>query len=239
MSSSITPTAGRVRTTVIRGASAALIALGSLLLAGTPGAAALSTTPVTPPDDVVPTTPVAPTTPVTPVTTPVDPNQPTDDSTNWAPILVVLGGVIVVVAIVAMLMSRRPAASKAQTARPTTAAPPSARSNLLSTSQWIHDQLTLELLSAQPDVAMQRWATERSRLDDVAIGAQQQFTEGHGELWQRLGQTVSTLATAIDTNLQVRNQQPVDATLVQESNAVVNRDRAALQQLITALRPTA
>ncbi len=233
MSSSITPTADRVRTTVVRGASAALVAAGSLLVAGTQGAAALSTTPVTTPDDV------APTTPVTPVTTPVDPNQPTDDSTNWAPILVVLGGVIVVVAIVAMLMSRRPAASKAQTARPTTAAPPSARSNLLSTSQWIHDQLTLELLSAQPDVAMQRWSTERSRLDDVAIGAQQQFTEGHGELWQRLGQTISALATAIDTNLQVRNQQPVDATLVQESNAVVNRDRAALQQLITALRPTA
>ena len=114
----------------------------------------------------------------------------------------------------------------------------SPQASLLSTSQWITDQLTLELMAAPPAAAQQRWTVERSRLDNVAIGAQQQYLEVQDPNWQPLAQTMSALAAAIDTNLALRAQEPANAQLISESTDVINRHRATLQQLIAALRLT-
>ncbi len=114
----------------------------------------------------------------------------------------------------------------------------SAQSSLLSTSQWIADHLSLELMVAPPAAAQQRWTIERSRLDNVAIGAQQQYLDAKDANWQPLAQAMSALAAAIDTNLQLRAQDPPNAQLVDESTAVVNRQRNAVQQLVAALKPT-
>lgn len=185
------------------------------------------------PVEPVPTEPPATESPATPTT---DAPGAEDDSTDipWGTILLVAGLVLVLLLIAGALTNRRSTAAT-RSAAPRRADP--AQSSLLSTSQWIHDQLSLELLAAPAAGARQRWATERSRLDNVAIGAQQQWTEGHGEAWQRLGQTTSALAGAIETNISLREQAEPNPQLVQESIDVVNRNRAVQQQLVSALWP--
>ncbi len=170
--------------------------------------------------------------------TPVDGEVDGDDDgidIPWGTILLV-GALVVALLVIVSAFSGRTSSRARRAAAPRRADP--ARSSLLSTSQWVHDQLSLELMAASPASARQRWATERSRLDNVAIGAQQQWTEGHGEAWQRLGQTTSALAGALETNIALREQAEPNPQLVQQSVDVVNRNRAVLQQLISALWPS-
>ena len=182
------------------------------------------TTPVTTPD----TTPVTVTTPDT-----VAPDNGGSDI-DWFPIiLVVVLGIVLISLLVALMSRRKPAPASAQAARPA-----SPQSEIMSTAQWVHDQLSLEILAAAPAAGLQRWTVERSRLDNIAIRANQQFTEGHGEAWQRLGQSISQLGAALDTMLQLRNQDPPNAQLIQESTDVVTRRRGELQMLLTAIWPS-
>ncbi len=155
--------------------------------------------------------------------------------------MLIIAGVGIALIVIAMLVSGSKSKST-PTSRPaqrsTPPLPPSPQSGLLSTAQWINDQLSLELMSAAPASAAQRWSVERSRLDNVAIGAQQQFLESGAPNWQPLGQAMSALATALDTNLGLRSQPTPDAALIAQSTDVVNRHRAEVRQLITALWPT-
>jgi len=202
---------------------------GLAAAASAPDTVAPATTPDTTPDTTPATTPIT-----TPVTTPDSvPDSGDGEGTDWWPIALVAALGIALIALVVALVSRRP--KPAAVAPNPTASP---QSELLSTAQWVHDQLTLELLAAPPQQAQQRWTIERSRLDNIAIGAQQEWTAGHGESWQRLGQTMSGLAAAVDTSLQLRGQEPPNAQLINESNAVVNQRRAEIQALLTAMWPT-
>lgn len=193
------------------------------------------------PDTPAPTEP-APDEPTTPdPTTPAQPDPgdgaatPDDSSDNsWVIPLLIIGGLILAAVVVGAVVSR----SKKSPAPQHNPATPSPQSSLLSTSQWITDQLALELMAAPPTAAAQRWSVERSRLDNVVIGAQQQYLEVQDANWQPLAQTMSALATAIDTNLQLRAQDPPNAQLINESTAVVNRHRTDIQQLVAALRLT-
>lgn len=180
------------------------------------------------PVDPVPVDPAPVASPPT-VEPSTDADASTADGRDWLPIVLIIGGIILAIVLVGGLFGR----SKRK-------APPveSPQTDLLTTSQWIHDQLTLELQVAAPAAALQRWALERRRLDDVAIGAQQQFAHGNDPNWQALGQTMSALASALDTNLQLRAQDPPNAQLINESVAVVNRHRGGLAQLIATLWPT-
>jgi hypothetical protein len=211
---------------------AALFATIALTLGG--GAVAQATTP---PDTTPPVTEAPATTPdtVAPVTTPdtIAPDNGGSD-TDWLPIVLVTILGIAVIAIIVALMSRKKPTTAAGTITPTA----SPQSEILSTAQWIHDQLSLELLAAAPAAALQRWSVERTRVDNVAIRAQQQFTQGNGQAWQSLGQAMSQLGTSIDTDLQLRNQEPPNAQLIQEATNVVSRRRADLQLLLTAIWPT-
>jgi len=207
---------------------AATFAAIALTLGG--GAVAQATTP---PDTAAPET--TPPDTAAPATTPdtVAPDNGGSD-TDWLPIvLVVILGIIIISVLVA-LMSRKKPATAAGTVTPTA----SPQAEILSTAQWIHDQLSLELMAAAPAAALQRWAVERTRVDNVAIQAQQQFTAGYGEAYQRLGQSMSQLGVSLDTALQLRNQQPPNAQLIQEATNVVNQGRANVQTLLTAIWPT-
>ena len=158
----------------------------------------------------------------------------TDNENSWLLPLLVIGGLILVAVVIGGVIGRSKKSSAPQSSS-TTQTP---QSSLLSTSQWITDQLTLELMAAPPAAAQQRWSIERTRLDNVAVGAQQQYLEAGDPNWQPLAQTMSALAAAIDTNLQLRAQDPPNAQLINESTAVVNRHRADIQQLVAALRLT-
>lgn len=210
--------------------AAALVAVFSATVPGT----VLATTPPEP-------EPPATEAPAQPGTTAPTGDDGDDSGTDLLPIVLIVGGVIALVAILGALFgrSRRPApAPAARTQAPRPPATPSPQASLLDTAQWVHDQLSLELMAASPTSAGQRWATERTRLDNIAIGAQQQYSAGNDANWQPFGQTVSSLASAIDTNLELRAQDPPNQQLVAESTDVVNRNRATLQQLIYALRQT-
>lgn len=212
----------------------AAAALALAVLSGGTNALATTPTPVAtaPPDEPTEPAPVEPvaTTPIEIVGPPVE-----DDGTDWMPIILIGFGIVLLIAVIAALASRS-SRKPASPASPGHQQPAStAQINLLTTAQWIHDQLSLELLGAEPVAAQQRWLTERSRVDDVVIGCQQQFASHHGSGWQQLGQQLATLAAAIDTNVHLRVQPGADASLVSESNAVVNRQRATLLQMLTAL----
>ena len=158
----------------------------------------------------------------------------TDNENSWLLPLLIVGGLILVAVVIGGVIGR----SKKSSAPHSSSATQTPQSSLLSTSQWITDQLTLELMAAPPAAAQQRWSVERTRLDNVAVGAQQQYLEAGDPNWQPLAQTMSALAAAIDTNLQLRAQDPPNAQLINESTEVINRHRGNLQQLIAALRPT-
>ena len=194
------------------------------------GAVAQATTP---PDTAAPVTEAPVTTPDTVAPDTVAPDDGGSDI-DWGPIILVTVLGIAVIALIVALMSRKKPPTAAGTVTPTA----SSQSEILSTAQWIHDQLSLELLAAAPAAALQRWNLERTRVDNVAIRAQQQFTQGYGEAWQRLGQATSQLGTSLDTELQLRNQQPPNAQLIQQANEVVGRRRADVQLLLTAIWPT-
>ena len=207
---------------------AGVFATIALTLGG--GAVAQATTP---PDTAAPVTEAPATTPDTVAPDTVAPDNGGSDI-DWGPIILVTVLGIAVIALIVALMSRKKPPTAAGTLSPTA----SSQSEILSTAQWIHDQLSLELLAAAPAAALQRWSVERTRVDNVAIRAQQQFTQGYGEAWQRLGQAMSQLGTSLDTELQLRNQQPPNAQLIQQANEVVGRRRADVQLLLTAIWPT-
>jgi hypothetical protein len=180
---------------------------------------------------VAPEAPVATEAPTTPDANPTTPDA--EDSTDLVVVFLIVGGLLLAAVVIAGLVSR---SKKSPSAAGSASA--STQSSLLSTSQWITDQLTLELMAAPPAAAQQRWTIERSRLDSVSIGAQQQYIEAKDANWQPLAQTMSALAAAIDTNLALRAQDPPNAQLINESTEVVNRHRSSIQQLIAALRTT-
>ena len=168
------------------------------------------------------------------------PTDPADDDSSLVPILLGIGLLVLAAVVVGAVVSRRSSApDERRASSPAPAPTPSPQMVLLTNAQWIHDHLSLELLAAPPADALQRWTTERGRLDDVAIGAQQQFVSGGGDAWSGLNQTMTALANALDTNLRLRAQVPPDPAVIQESTAVVNRQRAVLIQLVAALWPTA
>lgn len=207
---------------------AAIFATIALTLGG--GAVAQATTP---PDTAPPDTAAPATTPDTVAPDTIAPDNGGSD-VDWLPIVLVVVLGIILISLLVALMSRKKPTTAAGTVAPTA----SPQSEILSTAQWIHDQLSLELMAAAPAAGLQRWNVERTRVDNVAIRAQQQSTQGYGEAWQRLGQSMSQLGTSIDTALQLRNQQPPNAQLIQEATDVVSRRRADLQLLLTAIWPT-
>jgi hypothetical protein len=181
--------------------------------------------------------------PVEPTPDPAPPTEPNpispdgDDLLQGVLVLVglLLAAAAVIAVIAAIVRSRKPASRPEPRRMATT---PSPQTSLLSTSQWINDQLSLELMAAPPEAAAQRWTLERSRLDNVAVGAQQQFLETGAADWQLLGQVMSALAMALDTNVGLRAQGPPNAELIDESVTVVNRQRAELRQLIAVMQAT-
>jgi len=109
---------------------------------------------------------------------------------------------------------------------------------LLASAQWVHDQLSLELMAAAPTQALQRWAVERTRIDNIVIGTQAEASRLNSASWLQLGQFLSELAAAIETNLQLRMQEPPNVGLVQESANVITARRNDIQAAINLLRPT-
>ncbi|MFV1990629.1 MAG: hypothetical protein ACC652_07795 [Acidimicrobiales bacterium] len=175
-----------------------------------------------PPDDAAPPDSTAP-------------EEPVDDGDSDSKILIALliGAALVgVVAIVASLMGRDKTVAPAPQAAPTA---PSPKRQLLGNVQWLHDQLSLELLTGSAEQAAQRWSSERVRVDNMAIQAQQIAAEGADTVtWQQLAGSISGLSSSLNTAIGLRSDEEADPTLVREAVEVVNRKRRGLLPLINA-----
>jgi len=151
--------------------------------------------------------------------------------------LIIVLAIIVVSAVVGGIGRRSKATPPA--AAPVPPAPVNdAAHQLLASAQWVHDQLSLELMAAAPSQAMQRWGVERTRIDNIVIGTQAEASRVNSASWLQLGQFLTELASAIETNLQLRMQDPPNLGLVQESANVITARRNDIQAAINLLRPT-
>ncbi len=101
---------------------------------------------------------------------------------------------------------------------------------LLGNLRWLHDQLSLELLSAPPARATDRWAIERPRLDRMTIACQERASNhGTADPWRQIASTVSNLGQSLDTAVISRADPSIDPTVTHEAIEVVNENRARLQ----------
>ncbi|MFV1991645.1 MAG: hypothetical protein ACC652_12995 [Acidimicrobiales bacterium] len=163
------------------------------------------------------------------------PEEPTDDGDGNEKLLVALligAGLVGIVAIIASLMGRSKTAPAPATAPRQAPAQPSPKRQLLGNIQWLHDQLSLELLTGSAEQAAQRWGTERGRADNMAIQAQQVAAGGGGAIWQQLAGSISALSASLDTAINLRSDDDADPALVREAVAVVNRKRSNMLPLI-------
>jgi hypothetical protein len=232
----------------LRRAASALAIILALVVAPSPASASApapdagggDTAPATASETVPATAPVTVTTPGS--IAPDDGGD--DDDIPWP--LIIAGGaaVIALVALLAALSRRKPRPT-GTSIRSTTGTPArhdqtaQERGYALGSAQWVHDNFTLELLAASPEVARRRWTTDRPRLDDATIRAQRFSTEpDHGLAWQSLAQSLSLLGSSMETLIELRNAEAPDQQLIHEASEVVQRHRAQLATDIATLWPT-
>ena len=160
------------------------------------------------------------------------------DVGTWLLITVFIVLAFIIVSAVVTGIGRRSKKTGAAAAPVPTAPVNDAPHQLLASAEWMHDQLSLELMAAAPTQALQRWAVERTRIDNIVIGTQAEASRLNSASWLQLGQFLSELAAAIETNVQLRMQEPPNVGLVQESANVITARRNDIQAAINLLRPT-
>jgi hypothetical protein len=215
-------------------------AQGGEASAAQPAEPASEDTPAEPaeqPAEPAPEQPAEPEQPIEPA-----PEQPTatpdetDGDSNTQTLIVILiivGLALGVIAIVASTRSR--SGRRAQTG----ATAMSSSRQLLGDVQWIHDQLSLELLASPGPQAVQRWQTQRSRVDATAIGCQQEAARGGGQPWQELAGSVSSLASALDTALSLGSDPGADPNMVCEAVDIANQRRGEMMRIAQIASQTA
>ncbi len=107
---------------------------------------------------------------------------------------------------------------------------------VLGDISWLNDQLSLELMSAPPDEALQRWRNERPRIAALTRECQRLEESSSDPMWGALAGEVATLAQALDTATMARAEDDVDPTVVRQSIDLVNRHRSQLAGLSTQVR---
>ncbi len=174
-----------------------------------------------------------------PTSVPAEEDDGIDVGTWLLVTLVIVLAIIVISAVVRGMGRRSGGTTTTPVAAPVPPAPATDNAHqLLASAQWVHDQLSLELMAAAPAQALQRWGVERTRIDNIVIGTQAEASRLNSASWLQLGQFLSELAAAIDTNLQLRMQDPPNLGMVQESANVITARRNDIQAAINLLRPT-
>jgi hypothetical protein len=92
--------------------------------------------------------------------------------------------------------------------------------------------MSLELLAAPAAEAQQRWATERSRLDQLSIDARAIGAQRDPQVWLALATSIDQVKSSLDTSIRVRAAEQPDQSMIRESTDIVNRNRSDLLQHI-------
>jgi len=154
------------------------------------------------------------------------PGESDDGDNTLLVVILIVGGLALLIALFAMLGRRGKQQPAPQVHDP--------RSQMASTTRWLHDQLSLELLSLPPHDAQQRWASQRPRLDQLSIDLRAEATRHDPEIWAGTATSVDALVSSLDTAVRVRASDDANQTIVDESVAVANRHRGELQTWLVA-----
>lgn len=180
---------------------------------------------------------------------PVDEEAPAPDDEEDADadgegtnILLVAIVAFVVAALVALLFrSRRPGAQGVQRSAPVRRQPVGTPAmdlgdRVLGDVGWLNEQLALDLLAAEPADAVQRWRTERPRIDALTRDCQR-LEEVTGDVsWGSLAAEVASLAQALDTATAARAGADVDPSVTHQSVELVNRCRSQVSGMLTEVK---
>jgi hypothetical protein len=211
---------------------------------------AQETTVVPPPTEPPPTT-AAPTTAPTVTTAPTTTSAGTTtttttggdgddgtDATTWLIVALIVVAIVLAVAALFAALARSRGARHAGSQAGYDARR-SRLDQLVGTSRWVHDQVSLEVLGGAVDAEQlrMRWQDARRRMMDLSSQASAASVEPADPLLQEdlrtLGQAVTNLAGALDTNVSLRttpaeNARDRDQALLQSSDDVARR-RTELQ----------
>ncbi len=163
-----------------------------------------------------------------------------EDSEDGGLNLLVIGAIVLLIAAIGAVLARgggrrsgpppapRPVRAPAQSIDPDDRA--------LGDISWFNEQLSLDLLSADPDQAQDRWRGERPRIDGLARDCQR-LEEATGDpVWGALAAEVIALAQSLDTATMARANPTADPTVTRQSIDVVNRHRSQLSGLSMQVR---
>lgn len=131
-------------------------------------------------------------------------------------ISIVLLIVLALLAVISAMIHRRPSPA---VPRPTDA------QRALGDVRWLHDQLSLDVLSGQAETARSRWLGQRPIVDAMARDAQQRAAAEPRAGWSDLAEEIARLTRALDTATAVRADPTTDPSVVSEAIAVVNQAR--------------
>lgn len=106
---------------------------------------------------------------------------------------------------------------------------PDERRRVAGTAQWVHDQLSLELMAIPAHEADQRWVSERRHLEDLAVDCRRIADQQDPEIWETMAAILDSLAAALDTCIEARRADDADEHTIGESILEVNRRRAELE----------
>jgi hypothetical protein len=158
--------------------------------------------------------------------------------TTWLIVVLIIVAIGLAVAALIAALSR----SRAPGRTPTTVEQDARRTRIaqiVGTSRWVHDQVSLDVLGGATDAEQLRlrWQDARRRMMDLSAQAAATAAEP-GDLMlrqdlQTLGQSVDNLAVALDMNVSLRtrpvtNVEQSNQALLQSSDDV-SRRRAELQ----------
>ena len=169
-----------------------------------------------------------------PEPTPDPPPDEGDDAGGipWLAIALLAAVIAALVAVVSRGRRRTGPATRSASG----SGPPSIEHRVLGDAQWLHDQLSLQVLAGPGATSEQRWQLERSRVDVTVRTAHRLGSEPPDRGFAELAAAIDSVANGLDTACALRSDATTDPTVVAEAVAVVQRRRQVLLEWIVAVR---
>ncbi len=104
------------------------------------------------------------------------------------------------------------------------------RRQLLANVRWLHDDVSVRVLSSQPLVASQQWEAVRFKVEGMASNANSLSSKAGGGTWHRLSQAITDTIAALDYVVSVRNDPTASPTTVAQATSLVGENRDILMR---------
>ncbi|MDH3705015.1 MAG: hypothetical protein OES57_03065 [Acidimicrobiia bacterium] len=105
-----------------------------------------------------------------------------------------------------------------------------AKRDLLANVRWLHDQLSIYLMSGPGPQSSVQWQADRYRVQTMAATAEGYASGEAGGAWHRLSVAIADVVAALDSATALRADPNADPAAVSHAIGVVNQNRALLMQ---------